>query len=101
MRTADGQLVPDAVVALVPDAPLRNAGLLYRSGTTDINGKYQLRGVAPGSYKIFAWTELEGAAYRNAEFMQRFDTTGTSVRIDKAGLVSADVTVSSRNTTTP
>lgn len=79
-----GQKLSDAVVALVPDGPLRGAGPLYRSIITDVQGRYEIRGVAPGSYHLFAWTELEGSAFRNAEFMKEFDEKGEPVRIDRA-----------------
>jgi len=57
-----GEKLSDALVALVPDAPLRDAGPLYRSIISDFQGSYEIRGVAPGSYRLFAWTDLEGAA---------------------------------------
>jgi protocatechuate 3,4-dioxygenase beta subunit len=88
-----GDKLSDAVVALVPDAPLRAAGVLYRSVISDVNGRYQLRGVAPGSYQLFAWAEIEGAAYRNAEFMKDFDGKGRPVRVQAAGRMSIDLTV--------
>jgi hypothetical protein len=74
--------IANAVVALVPDVPLRAAGVLYRSAVSDINGNYQLRGIAPGNYHLFAWSNLEGAAYRNVEFMKEFNDLGTPVQID-------------------
>jgi len=93
VRDANGDKLADAVVALVPDAPLRFAGPLYRSVISDVNGNFELRGIAPGSYRLFAWTELEGAAYRNAEFMKEFDDRGKPISIEKAARVSIDVTV--------
>src|SRR4030095_2746107 len=77
-----GEKLSDAVVALVPDRPRRAAGPLYRSIIHDVNGSYEIRGVAPGSYHVFAWTDLEGAAYRNAEFMKDFDDKGQPVKIE-------------------
>ena len=40
---------------------------------------------------IYAWNELDGAAYRNAEFMKKYDGLGTPVRIEKDGKVAADL----------
>jgi hypothetical protein len=92
VRGAKGEKLSDAVVVLVPDAPLRSADVLYRSVISDVSGRYQLRGVAPGSYHLFAWTELEGAAYRNEQFLKEFEEKSRAVRIEMAELVSADVT---------
>jgi hypothetical protein len=94
VSSTSGESLPDAVVALVPDAPFRNAGPLYRSGASDQNGSFELRGVAPGSYRLFAWPELEGAAYRNADFIRRFEDGGKAVRIEKPERISVDITAS-------
>jgi protocatechuate 3,4-dioxygenase beta subunit len=88
----DGTRLSEAVVALVPDPPLRAAGPLYRASQTDVNGKFTLRGISPGSYRLFAWSELDGAAYRNAEFMKDFEDRGTPVRIEKSQRLSLDIT---------
>jgi hypothetical protein len=92
VRGGKGVKLSDAVVALVPDGPLRNAGHLYRTGISDVNGNFELRGIAPGSYHLFAWPELEGAAYRNAEFMKEFDERGKAILIEKGARISMDVT---------
>jgi hypothetical protein len=85
--------IGDAVIALVPDAPLRAAGPFYRSSTSNADGSFELRGIAPGSYRLFAWSELEGAAYRNAEFIKKFEERGTPIRVDKIGRLAVDVKI--------
>ena len=80
---SEGKKLSDAVVALVPDAPLRDAGSLYRSVISSPDGSFELHGIRPGDYHLFAWQELEGAGYRNAEFMKRYDEHGTPVLIEK------------------
>jgi hypothetical protein len=88
-----GQSVRQAIVALVPDAPLRSAGPLYKSVAADIQGNFEIRGISPGAYHLFSWSELEGAAYRNAEFMKKLEGRGTAVIVDKAARVSANVEI--------
>jgi hypothetical protein len=90
---ARGEKLADAVVALVPDGALRAAGPLYRSIISDVNGNYEIRGIAPGSYHMFAWTDLEGAAYRNAEFMKGFDGKGQAVKIERADHAAVNLNV--------
>jgi len=92
VRDATGNTLPDAVVALVPDAPRRKAGPLYQSVITDPNGKFEIHGIAPGSYKLFAWPELEGLAYRNAEFMKEFEDRGKPVKVEKGVRLAVDLT---------
>lgn len=89
---SNGQKLSEAVVALVPDAPLRLAGPLYRSAISEIDGRYEIRGVAPGSYHLYAWPDLEGAAYRNAEFMKAFDDRGVPVQVKKGEPVALNLT---------
>jgi hypothetical protein len=83
--------MPDASVVLIPDAPYRNAILRYRSDTSVFDGKFVLRGVAPGAYRVFAWAELPGPAYRNAEFLKKYEARGTPLKIDNAAPVSLNL----------
>jgi hypothetical protein len=61
-----------------------------RSVVTDSEGRFEIHGIAPGSYKLFAWPELEGAAYRNAEFMKEFEERGKPVKIEKGPQLTVD-----------
>ena len=78
-----------AVVALVPDD--RDASQLFRTTTTDQNGAFALRAVAPGSYRLFAWPEVDGAAYRNAEFLKKYEEQATAVKVERSGKTSSAV----------
>jgi hypothetical protein len=80
--------VPGAVVALLPDD--RSQKVFAVSKSTDGNGGFELQ-AAPGAYHLYVWFELEGAAYRNAEFMKKYDDRGTPVRVEKDGHVTADL----------
>jgi hypothetical protein len=50
---------------------------------TDSNGAFTIQGITPGSYHLFAWPELEGAAYRNAAFMRRYEGKGEPVHFGR------------------
>jgi hypothetical protein len=89
---ATGAKLPDAIVALVPDGSLRNVMDLYRSVVTDVNGGFEIQGIAPGNYHLFAWPDLPGAAYRNVEFMKKYDDSGVPLTINKDSHISHDVT---------
>jgi hypothetical protein len=89
----DGKKLSDAVVALVPDAPLREAGPLYRSVISSPNGSFELHGIRPGDYHLFAWQELEGAGYRNVEFMKEYDGHGTPLQIEKGGNIAVNLKI--------
>jgi hypothetical protein len=84
--TPKGEKAVRAVVALVPD-PRLEARHLYRTATTDKNGTFAVRGVVPGAYQIFAWSKLNGAAYKNAEFMAPYAARGMPVTVERNGKV--------------
>jgi protocatechuate 3,4-dioxygenase beta subunit len=80
-------------VALVPDAPLRSRGDLYKSTTTDTTGSFRIPMVVPGDYKLFAWEEAEDGAWRDAEFLRTDETRGKSVRLGALRTESATLSV--------
>jgi hypothetical protein len=88
---SNGKKLGDAIVALIPDAPLRSSGLLYRSAVTDLKGNFELRGIAPGAYHLFAWEELNGAAYRNSDFIKEFDERGFPVNIERGTSLTVNI----------
>jgi hypothetical protein len=83
--------ISEATVVLVPDAPYRDATVLYRSDISVFDGTFGLRGVAPGTYRIFAWTDLPGPAYRSPEFLKKYDARGTPLKIENATTVSVNL----------
>jgi hypothetical protein len=57
---------------------------LFRSATTDERGRFTLRGVAPGEYRLFAWTPTEPFAYFDPAVLKRFDAGSIVVRVTPA-----------------
>ena len=70
-----------STVVLIPNAERRSIQRLYKTATTDANGKFSLKGIAPGEYKLFAWEQIEAGAYQDPEFLKRYDSKGESVSI--------------------
>jgi hypothetical protein len=86
--TIEGKVVNDrqetssnVKVALVPDAPMRRRGDLYKSTATDGSGGFRITGVAPGDYKILAWEEADDGAWRDSEFLRHDESRGKPVRV--------------------
>jgi hypothetical protein len=92
VRTNANAVAPDATVVLIPDVPYRSTSLRYRRAMTDPSGKFELHGVAPGSYKVFAWSEIPGAAYLDVEFMKAFEDRGMPLTVGKSPLEALDLT---------
>jgi uncharacterized surface anchored protein len=88
----DAKLQPVAAsqVVLIPDAH-RDRYDLYKTATTDAAGHATIAGVAPGSYKLFAWEALEPYAYYDPKILEVFEQQGTPVRVEESSTASADV----------
>ena len=72
-----------ATVALVPENPRRQNFVLYRTAVSLPNGTFNLTGVAPGSYRLFAWQSVTSGAWGNAAFMRRFEDRGLPVLVEE------------------
>src|SRR5262249_33063469 len=57
VRADSQQLISNAQVVLIPDQ--RDRHDLYKFVITDANGQFSFPSVAPGSYKVFAWENVE------------------------------------------
>jgi len=90
----DDKQMPESgvTVVLVPDT---SAGkrYMYRDGTSDASGKVHWDGLAPGDYKVYAWEDIELAAWTDADFMRNYEGRGTPVRIEDRGRPTVNVKV--------
>jgi hypothetical protein len=80
--------VHNALVALVPESPLKERKDYYgtyKDTRTDQNGAFEIRGITPGLYHAYAWTEAPAGAFRNTEFMKTFTDKGTAIRLELGG----------------
>ena len=54
---------------------------------------FEVRGITPGEYHAYAWTDAPATAFRNAEFMKVFEGKGTPVRLEQNGKITAELKV--------
>jgi len=76
---AEDQPATGAAVVLVPGQ--RSLWRLYKENTTDQYGRFHIKGIAPGDYKLFAWDDVETGEYEDPEFLKGFESLGESVSI--------------------
>jgi hypothetical protein len=81
VKTAQGKPAANAVVALVPAAAHRNNPTLYRLGTADGNGHFNIRGVAPGAYTAYSFETVLPGAYQNEDFLSKYQGRGRPVNV--------------------
>ena len=66
---------------LVPDVKRRDRREQYRVATSGEDGQAILRGIPPGSYKLFAWEDLEPNAYLSSDYLRAYEAFGVPVTI--------------------
>ena len=65
---------------------------LSQSGFTGEQGKFHLRGVAPGEYKIFAWEDVPFGAPQDPEFRKPFEKQGLTLKMEPNGQQTVELT---------
>jgi hypothetical protein len=83
----DKKPVAEANVVLVPEEKLRANYTLYQTTTSDQKGHFEMKGIRPGSYKVFAWEELgddEGGFYYD-DFLKQYESNAQTVKIERKG----------------
>jgi hypothetical protein len=80
-------------VVAVPDEARRTNFKLFKSQTTDQYGKFDLRGLAPGSYKIFSWTGIENNEWEDADFLKPFEDQGETVELQDEDVKTVNLKV--------
>ena len=77
------QPAPGVFVRLIPDA--RSVRLfrtdMHRTASTDAEGRFEITGLPPGGYKVFALEGFEKDSWLDPEFFKPYEDRGVSVEI--------------------
>ena len=84
----------NAIVVAVPEEKYRKLPYRFASGSTDQFGHFLLRGLAPGSYMLYAWRDVEDDVWRDADFLKSQEANGTSVKVDEGSTQRIDLKLS-------
>ena len=68
-------------VTILPDPAQPMQPYLIKTATTDADGKFHVAGLAPGKYRVYAWTEIMADNYTDTEFMRRFQNDGGRIEV--------------------
>ncbi|HLQ75810.1 MAG TPA: hypothetical protein VK210_00555, partial [Terriglobia bacterium] len=73
----------DITVGMLPNAANARGFRtdMHRTALTDASGKFQIRGLPPGDYKIFAWEEADKDAIMDLDFVRGYEERGTRLEI--------------------
>ena len=79
----DGLPAPGATVVLAADPLLLDRRRSYRSEPTDQYGHFVFRGVPPGSYRAFAWQDVDYWSYTDPDFLKPFEQKAKAFSISE------------------
>jgi hypothetical protein len=79
-------------ITLIPDPPRRGNLMFYKTTMSTAMGTFNLNGLAPGTYKLFAWEQIPAGAEQDSDFMREYDLLGTSVNVT-AGLTQSNIQI--------
>jgi Carboxypeptidase regulatory-like domain len=89
---SDGLPQAGLSVVLVPELSQRENSQKYKTASTDQYGHFDLRGIAPGDYKLFSWVEVEPGAWEDPEFLRPFEEKGQRITLQDGDHSTVKVT---------
>ncbi|HUA21093.1 MAG TPA: carboxypeptidase-like regulatory domain-containing protein [Bryobacteraceae bacterium] len=93
VETADGQPAVGALVTIAPEGDNASRDDLFNQTVTIAGGKFEIKDIAPGAYRLFAWEVGTEGLMRSAEFRVGFESKSVSVTLDSNGHESAALTL--------
>ncbi len=92
VRTANGDPAEETPVLAEPAGAHTGRLDLVKTVLTDANGKFQIKGLAPGEYKVFAWENVDPDLMMAREFRQEFQSDAAAVTIQPSASISVNLT---------
>src|SRR5262249_40414061 len=93
VRDSGGKPVDNAIVVVLPTESRRLNRALYKTSTSDALGRYSVRGIAPGNYKVYAWKGISGGEFYNSRFLTKYEFRGKSITVTQGNTITESLTV--------
>jgi hypothetical protein len=88
-----GTPAPGRPLTLAPDPPRPELSQRQRSAASDEKGRFNITGVAPGAYRLYAWVEPVTDVLADPDFLRRFEARATQVTVGEGESAQADATL--------
>jgi hypothetical protein len=86
--------VANATVVAVPEEKYRKLPDRFGMGSTDQHGHFTIRGLAPGTYTLYAWQDLEEGVWRDPDFLKSQEANGKTVKVEEGSHQQVELTLS-------
>lgn len=96
VRSPQNEIVPAGKVVLIPDGTQRGRRDLVKAATLDQYGRFNIQGVTPGPYKLFAFEDVPTGAYFDPEFLRPYEDQAKPVSVNKNDYIQAEITLTQR-----
>jgi len=70
-----------ATIVAVPSSPVRLLRHEYKTAATDQYGKFEVKGLAPGGYSVYAFDASDSDTWTDTEAMKRYQDKGAAVEV--------------------
>jgi hypothetical protein len=91
-----------ATVVMAPASPeLRRSAPMYRIASVQDQGAFVFKGVRPGTYKLFAFEDIEPFAWLDTEVMKLVESRGETVSVAEGDRVARELAVIPAETLLP
>jgi len=81
--------VPGVSVVLIPFQ--RERIDLFRNTNSDRAGKFTMKDLAPGEYKVFSWESVDNSAYMDPDFLKPYEEFGKAIVVAEGSNSSVDL----------
>jgi hypothetical protein len=89
-KVADGK---PATILLAPEGESSRVLSFYRTAISDAAGYWRVEGARPGTYRVYAFEEVDANAWQNPEFLQPFQPYSAIVELSEGDNGKAEVTL--------
>lgn len=86
--------VANATIVAVPEENYRTLYDRFGVGESDQHGHFLIRGLAPGSYTLYAWQDVDETVYHDADFLKSQEANGTSIKVEEGSHQTVDLKLS-------
>jgi len=77
----NGEQPGRSAVLAAPDGKFRHVLSFYRYAVSDGQGHFQIKGMRPGNYKLYAFEEFDPQSIQDPEFLAPFEPAGIAVTL--------------------